>query len=68
MNEKSLQRKGKWDAFAEAVKEYGNLGHAKLVPPKDLNKPSSACYYLPMHGVTKKESTTTKLGWFLTPQ
>ena len=35
-NEKSLQRKGKWNAFAEVVTEYGNLGHAEQVSPEDL--------------------------------
>ena len=60
-NEMSLQRKGKWNAFADGVREYEQLGHAELVPARDLCKPPSSCFYLPMHGVIKQESTTTKL-------
>ena len=56
-----MQRKGKWNDFAEVVTEYGNLRHAEQVSPADLRKPSSFCCYLTMHGVTKEESTATTL-------
>ena len=37
------------------------MGHAERVPDDELQKPCKDCYYLPMHGVTKESSTTTKL-------
>ncbi len=51
----------KWSEFAEAVREYVNLGNAELVPELDLLKPDCITFYLPMHGVSKSSSTTTKL-------
>ena len=60
-NERSLVNKGKWSAFSAAVQEYGDLGHSEVVPDTDLDKPSSQVFYLPMHGVVKDSSTTTKL-------
>ena len=59
-NEHSLIRKGTHDAFQGVVREYLDLGHAELVPPSDLTSQGSH-YYLPMHGVTKPGSTSTKL-------
>ena len=60
-NERSLQRKGSWNQFSKEVQNYFDLGHAEPVPQEDLPKPENQCYYLPMHGVTKLSSTTTKL-------
>ena len=60
-NVKSLRRKGKWQAFEEALKDYVVKGHAERVPDADLLKPESQSYYLPMHGVVKEQSTTMKL-------
>ena len=60
-NERSLQRKGCWNQFSKEVQNYFDLGHAEPVPQEDLPKPENQCYYLPMHGVTKLSSTTTKL-------
>ena len=60
-NERALMRKGTWDAFNAAVKEYPDLGHAEEVPTADRSKPPGECYYLPMHGVVKNSPTTTKL-------
>ena len=60
-NERALTRKGTWDAFNAAVKEYPDLGHAEEVPTADRSKPPGECYYLPMNGVVKNSSTTTKL-------
>ena len=37
------------------------MKHSELVPVEDLSKPDSETYYLPMHGVVKESSTTTKL-------
>lgn len=42
------------------VKEYFEFGHAEKVPHSDLISHREN-YYLPMHGVTKTSSTSTKL-------
>ena len=60
-NERSLKKQGNWEAFDTGVTKYLRLGHAELVPLHDLQKPHSQSFYLPMHGVTKESSTTTKL-------
>ena len=60
-NEKALKQKGRWEDFAGAIQEYGQLGHAELVPPEELQKDPSSTFYFPMHGVLKEASTTTKL-------
>ena len=49
------------NVFNAIVEEYLTLGHAELVPSEDLTKSPSESYYLPMHGVVKELSTTTKL-------
>ena len=59
-NERALMRKGTWEAFQKVIQEYLDLGHAQPVPPSSLD-PSLECYYLPMHGVVKESSSTTKL-------
>ena len=59
-NEKAIIRKGNWEAFQAVVQEYLDLGHARLVPTPSHNV-STETYYLPMHGVVKASSTTTKL-------
>ncbi len=59
--ERSLMAKGKWDAFKAVVDEYFHLNHAERVPVCDLKKPDGAIFYLPMHGVVRESSTTTKL-------
>ncbi len=61
-NEKSLIRRGNWEAFQQVVQEYLDLGHAKLVPIPALQLSSEESYYMPMHGVVKESSSTTKLG------
>ena len=58
---RSLIRKEKWSDFTQAVVEYPDLGHAEQVPPNDLQKDPSKTFYLPMHGVVKEASETTKL-------
>lgn len=60
-NEKALRRKGTLLPYQAAVQEYITLGHAELVPKADLSKPNHLHYYLPMHGVVKASSTSTKL-------
>ncbi len=60
-NEKSLIRRGNWEAFQQVVQEYLDLGHAKLVPFPALQLSSEESYYMPMHGVVKESSSTTKL-------
>ena len=60
-NAHSLCRHGKLEAFQQGVKEYLDMDHAEAVPPADMRKPPNLSYYLPMHGVIKTSSTTTKL-------
>ncbi len=60
-NEKSLIRRGNWEAFQQVVQEYLDLGHAKLVPFPALQLSSEKSYYMAMHGVVKESSSTTKL-------
>ena len=60
-NEKSLLNKGTWDKFQAVIQEYLDLGHAQLVSTEELTTPTSDCYYLPMYGVHKESSSTTKL-------
>jgi hypothetical protein len=43
------------------MREYMELGHAELVTSKDVEKPESQVFYLPMHAVYKSSSTTTKI-------
>ena len=60
-NEASLLRKGTWTKFQAVVQEYLDLGHAQLVTQQELDTPLQVSYYLPMHGVHKESSSTTKL-------
>jgi hypothetical protein len=60
---KSLECKFKRDkgfktVYAKVIEYYFRQGHAEQVPANELDNP---CYYLPHHGVTKEESTTTQL-------
>ena len=60
-NEKSVLRMGTWIAFQVVVQVYLDLGHAEPVPSSQFSKPPAEVYYLPMHGVNKASSTSTKL-------
>ena len=60
-NERSLLRKGTWDKFQDVIKEYISLQHAQPVTAQEMTLPSESCYYMPMHGVYKDSSSTTKL-------
>ncbi len=57
-NDKSLNRKGKSVEFNAALSEYVHLKHAEEVPSQLIASPH---YYLPVHGVFKSSSTTTKV-------
>ena len=60
-NERSLVRKGIWEKFQQVVQEYLDLGLAELVPTSALQLLPEFSYYMPMHGVVKESSSTTKL-------
>ena len=60
-NERSLIKKGKLQDFNAVMKEYLTLDRAELVPNEDLLHPPNDVFYLPIHGVFKNSSTTTKL-------
>ena len=60
-NTKSLTRKGGLQKFREVLQEYVDLRHARLCTAEELQMPASKCYYLPMFGIVKNSSTTTKL-------
>ena len=60
-NIRSLEKKGSLQQFKDALQEYVDLGHARLCTEEELQMPSSQSYYLPMFGVVKTSSTTTKL-------
>ena len=60
-NERTLHRKNQWEQFNAVLQEYRVLGHVEPVPPEGLKKPASSVFYLPVHGVAKESSSTTKL-------
>ena len=60
-NRHFLKQKGTWDSFKIALEEYLAMDHAELVPPDEVDTPFRTSFYLPMHGVEKPSSTTTKL-------
>ena len=60
-NERSLCKVGQWETFHQGVQKYLDLGHAELVPARELTLPAASTFYLPMHGVVKDSSTTMKL-------
>ena len=60
-NKKSLQKKGQWKTFSSVMIQYGQLHHAEAVLESELSKPASQTYYLPAHGISKQDSTTTKV-------
>ena len=60
-NERSLAKKDQLQAFQEAVCDYEEQGHSEIVPVADLEKPQNETFYLPMFGVVKESSTSTKL-------
>ena len=66
-NERSIIRKGTWGKFQGVVKEYIDLEHASLVSDEEMvatpppPPPPQETFYMPMHGVVKEASSTTKL-------
>ncbi len=59
-NELSLQKKGLLPQFNEELQQYITLGHAHYIPPLEIDIPDKDHYYMPVHGVFKSSSTTTK--------
>ncbi len=59
-NEKSLSAKDKLSIFNEALHDYLKLGHAHIIPKEELLPPHEI-FYLPVHGVFKDSSSTTKV-------
>ena len=60
--ERSLHSRGSFGELDEVVKEYFHMNHAEVVPVADLlKKPTEGVFYLPIHGVRKESSTTSKL-------
>ncbi len=57
-NEKTLRRKDKLHTFNDALREYISLDHAEIIPRHQIDVTP---HYLPVHGVFKDSSTTTKL-------
>ena len=60
-NERSLTRIDQWEIFHKGVQEYLDMGHAEPVPATRLTALVRESFYLPMHGVVKESSGTTKL-------
>ena len=60
-NERSLLHKGSWEKFQTVIQEYLDLKHAQPVTAQEMETPVKDCYYLPMHGIYKESSSTTKL-------
>ena len=56
-----MKKQDRWNDFHKGVNEYLEMQHAEFVPDVDLKKLPSQSYYLPMHGVVKASSSTTKL-------
>ena len=60
-NERTLKKKGIYDRFKTVLSEYLELDHAEPVPDSELQHPQNPTYYLPVQGVVRESSTTTKL-------
>ena len=60
-NEHSQKRKKTYPQYQAVVQEYLDLGHARLCTSEEMLLPTPFTYFLPMHGVVKDSSTTTKL-------
>ena len=60
-NEIAQEKKGTIKQYQAVMQEYLDLDHARLCTDKELQLPASVSYHLPMHGVAKTSSTTTKL-------
>ncbi len=60
-NEKSLKNKGRLQEFNAVLREYPALDHAEKVPDSESDRDPASTFYLPVHGISKDSSTTTKL-------
>ena len=58
---RSMKKKGKLAEFDAAVAEYAEMGHSERVPEEEVQKLPYECCYLPMHGVVREASETTRL-------
>lgn len=58
-NERTLRAKDELSAFSAVLREYLDLGHAEVIPRNEIDV-TPHCY-LPVHGVFKETSTTTKV-------
>ena len=58
-NERSLSAKEKLQAFSVVVREYLDLAHAHIILKNEIHFQPHC--YLPVHGVFKDSSTTTKV-------
>ena len=58
-NEASIERKGVTTEFQAQIQGYLDAGHAEPVPVTEIS--TQPHFYLPMHSVVKKSSTSTKL-------
>ena len=59
--ERSIHSKGVFPEVQKVVQEYFDQQHAEEVPQEDLEKPQDQVFYMPMHVVCKKSSTTMKI-------
>lgn len=59
--ERSMRKKGMWAPYKDAVQDFIRTGHAEVVPQGELEKPVHQMFYMPMHGILKSSSTTTKI-------
>ena len=63
----SLRVKSQFNEFTFAMQKYFEMDHGEPVPASELKRPCNEVYYLPMHAVKKKSSTTSKVFVVLDP-
>ena len=56
-----MHAKGVFPEVQGVVQEYFDQQHTEEVSQEDLEKPQDQVFYMPMHVVCKKSSTTTKI-------
>ena len=59
--EHSIRHKGRFQEVDDVMQKYFTLGHAKVVPKRDMDKHPALVFYLPMHVVHKNTKVTTKV-------
>ena len=60
-NEKALLKRGTWAEFQKVVSEYLEMAHVRPCTPAESDMAPGEVFYMPIHGVRKVTSTTTKL-------